>query len=513
MARKPPEISQHPPNSGVFLNGKFVHVGTRYFQFDWSTEPCLAAMVDAVFRPDLSYLISGVYDERKAILLPGITSAELSRRIKQLLKVMRENAERLFHIEAEATTMIVSYFNSDWFLETEQRILVMILLLKYAAKEPHCCGSDVDRGFNCDRCHGFNAELLPQQEEHIGFMREWMDAMRTSYEASTAFTSLSKGFGMRSRAEAAACLHCHTFMLSWLLFEITGDVGICEVETWIASFAEVDFDCMLNDVLPPTYKANLFLAYIEPSLSRFVGAHLTNRADKVRHHLSIIRQRYHQPMKAEAFLPRHLTVLDKHGWRHRSLEQCCEEVPIEVTLPTDLPFELVERVKRIWHLLDTSHVFAVRIHYGTIFVIEGEIDLYYKQLMRLFYILNRIRELLASKSVSDPIGTRGHNGQLLETFVQLYTEMHDRFSGLCRVLDRYRSIVRLHYDSHTGLIAEVGDAGKDDPEIVAKLRDLCLNMTCPLAIMDTCLQLYMHHDKAPSLFNRTTNQFLLSLFR
>lgn len=472
-------------------------------------------MEESLFGPDYETLISGVYDFRKAVLYPGITDTELSRRIKELLKVLNDNVSKLFHVEDEVTVAVNSSA-SPMFIGLEQRILFMILFMKYSRQPEHHDSSSED-GIESRPNSTFDAKLLPEWDD-VRFIEEWVKVLLVSTAKGTAHVNGQKD--RRSHAEAAHFIDLHLRYFCSLLFEITGDDDLPRVAANINSYSTSGggVRCTLKQILPPVYGANFYYAYFEPSLARCLVFYNSNNNDDEsgaeesikEERVAKLRRFYDLPERRDLFLYRHDKVLHQLGWRHKTLEQCCEEIPIRASLSEDSPFELLERVENLWHLLDTARVFSIDDAFLTIYVFADEINVYYEQLMRLFYLLNRIREIMDSGDTWEAILASGHYGQFLKSYAHIYTEMHQRFEHLCRILDSHSTIVKLTVDEETGAVTESQPAAAE-PEITAKLQDLCLYMTCPLALMDTRLRLYFQYEQAPSLFNGQSNLFIFTL--
>ncbi len=459
-------------------------------------------MTEAIdFGTQLQRLVSGVFIEQKAVLAPGITSNELRRRIEQVVFLLQQHECNLFSVQ-EDSTLVLQPRVFEAFLEAENQLLIMSLFLQYNTDSPdsETPSSDVES----NAIGGFE---IVKDCIYVKVIEDWLVKMAAALSGgkiSCAGTS-----GVMSQITGTKHVKTQIFLLALILFVSRhGKVDCVSIDTIIKGFSREELFVVLGKVLPRCYDANLYFAYFKPLLADFIAQSLTCDQERLKLLMVTLEKRYDEPMKTGIFPLRFNMVIEELGWARNSLDWCGEQIPTRATLSDDSPFELIERIVKLWYLLDTSRVFTVDDFSLQIYVFSDDVMVYYQHLMRLFFILNRMREISDSEEVWESVLSSSDYSQFLDSLVLVYTEMHSRFTHLCRVLNRSYEIIEIESDPETGAVERKHSL---DPEIGAKLRELCLYMTCPLAAMDVRLRLKIYYEMAPILFDEETERFIFSL--
>ena len=477
----------------MVMNLKVQMAPEAFGQFFLMTEP-------TDFGSQLQRVVSGVFIEQKAVLAPGITSKELRKRIEQVLELLRAHEGSLFTVQE--TGLVLQPRSFEAFLEAEHQLLIMCLFLQYASdtKESDSANSDVESTSIGD------FEVV-KDCVNVKIIEEWITKMAAALNESKV--SCAGTSGVMSQITGTKHVKVQIFLLALVLFVSGhGRVDCANVGDIIRSYSREELFVVLGKVLPRCYDANLYFAYFKPLMTDFIAQILTSDQERLKLLLSTLEKRYDEPMKTNTFPVRFSSILFELGWSQNSLDWCCEQIPTRATLSDDSPFELIERILKLWYLLDTSRVFTIDDFSLQIYVFSDDVMVYYQHLMRLFFILNRMREINDSEEVWESVLSSQDYSQFLDSFVLVYTEMHARFTHLCRVLNRNYEIIEIESDSETGAVERKTSL---DPEIGAKLRELCLYMTCPLAAMDVRLRLKIYYEMAPVLFDEETERFIFSL--
>lgn len=455
----------------------------------------------ADFKQSIKTAVTGVFNEQKAVLEAGIDSKELASRVETILQLLRENQSLYFTIEGEGTVTFQPR-SLEAFLDAELDLLTMALFLKDMPN-----GSDTESVTSSVETAAINGFEVIKNGIDVSLLKEWISILTTALKSnSIACSNAATVLGQITGSKHAKVQLLLLALLVFTLNEVqTGDMNM---NSLVEMYSREELFVVLGKILPRSYNANLYFIYVKPMLQDFLTKCISSSRESVQLLLATTEKRYAEPMKSNLFLTRYTSVLYDLNWATKSLESACEEIPIRATLSDDSPFELMERVVKLWYLLDTARIISIDDFALQIFVFSDDLIVYYTNLMRMFFILNRMREILDTDEIWDSVLGSENYSQFLESMVLVYTEMHSRFTHLCRVLNRNYEIIEITSNVETGLVDKKSSS---DPEILQKLREVCLNMTCPLALMDYRLRLKIYYDLAPVLFDEETERFIFSL--
>ena len=258
-------------------------------------------------------------------------------------------------------------------------------------------------------------------------------------------------------------------------------------------------------VLPKAYNYNLFMKYYQPFLqSLFTNSSITDirlRNDLISSIETVVLKQF--PQYPLSFDERHEIVMKRLGMESFSLEDCCDRIETRASVMSlEAPIEMAQKMRDIWLLLEASKFLNFDDNCMTIYVFSSELPVFHEQIMRIFYVINRIDEAVRE------VGYASYaTPKFVSFYTTIYTEMHSWFVSLVRALSRSYVIYELESDKITGAIRRKEEM---TPFIAAKLKELCIFMTCPLASLDSTLRLSIEVEDIPILFGDEEERFIFT---
>lgn len=209
------------------------------------------------------------------------------------------------------------------------------------------------------------------------------------------------------------------------------------------------------------------------------------------------------PQYPLSFEERHQIVMKKLGMESFNLEDCCDRIETRASVMSlEAPIEMAQKMRDIWLLLEASKFLVFDDNCMVIYVFSSELPVFHEQIMRIFYIINRIDE--AVREVGYPSYC---TPKFVSFYRTVYTEMHKWFVRLVRGLSRNYEVYELESDKTTGAIQR-----KEllTPFMLAKLKELCIFMTCPLANLDSTIRFCIEVTDLPILFGEEEERFIFT---
>lgn len=294
-------------------------------------------------------------------------------------------------------------------------------------------------------------------------------------------------------------------LLSMIHYSLNSEEGVhMDFESCSTSFfSKEDLYSAFIKIVPKPYNYNLYRNYYNPFLKNF-GTSIKNT--KAKNTIISVLNTVDKIFPETALMPfdeRHGIVMKKLKLETQSFEDCCESIETSAyVLSSESPIEVAQKMLNLWLLIDATKFLSFDDSCMTIYVYSAELPVFHTQIMRIFYILNRIDEIVRDigyLSYSTP--------RFVNDYITVYTEMHAWFSSLLHGLSKNYSICELESDKVTGAISPKV-AGR--PQIAAELRELSIQMTCPLATLDSILRLSFERTDVPLLFDEEQERFIFT---
>lgn len=267
-------------------------------------------------------------------------------------------------------------------------------------------------------------------------------------------------------------------------------------------FSKEDLYSTLNKIIPKAYNYNLYMKYYNHFLQNF-GMILNSRKLKSSFVSSLKCIENQFPEFKVSFEIKHETVMKELGMENFSLEDCCDRIESRASvLATEGPLISSQKMVNLWLLIDSSKFLTFDDNFMIIYVFSSEISVFHHQIMRIFYILNRIDEVIQE------VGYLSYaTPEFISNYTQVYTEMHSLFSKLVRALSKNYEIHEMESSPQTGKIKSKLEASA---LISAKLNELCIQLTCPLACLDSIIRLSLERFDIPTLFGDEEEKFIFT---
>lgn len=274
-------------------------------------------------------------------------------------------------------------------------------------------------------------------------------------------------------------------------------------EETAANFSREDIFAAFNKILPRVFNYNLYMKYYDSFLQNFV---MSCKSGKLRNSLVSVfdcfRKQFPQ-FPHLTFEQRHGKVMRELGMESFNLEDCCDRIETRAAvLALEAPIEMARKMFNIWLLLDASEFLTFDDNFMVIYVFSSDFSVFYEQFMRIFYVINRIDE-----SVRE-IGYMAYSTpRFVSYYIKLYVEMHRILSKLIRALSKNYEIREVESDPLSGAIKRKSEASEF---MAAKLKELCIYLTCPLACLDSILRLSLDVTDIPVLFGEEEERFIFT---
>lgn len=275
-----------------------------------------------------------------------------------------------------------------------------------------------------------------------------------------------------------------------------------KTEQLIVNFSREDIFAAFNKILPRPFNYNLYMKYYAPFLQTFI---MTIKTSKLKHLFISVSECFNKqfPQFPLSFDERHGIVMKKLGMESFNLEDCCDRIDTRASVMSfESPIEMTHKMFHIWLLLDASEFLSFDDNFMAIYVFSSDLPVFHEQIMRIFYVINRIDEI-----VSEIGYTSYSTPKFIDLYVSVYTEMHSLFSKLIRGLSKNYEIYEIESDQITGTISRKTEASAF---MVAKLKELAIYLTCPLASLDSILRLSLEVTQIPILFGEEEEKFVFT---
>lgn len=294
-------------------------------------------------------------------------------------------------------------------------------------------------------------------------------------------------------------------LLSMICYSLNREEGVhMDFESCSTSFfSKEDIYSAFIKIIPKPYNYNLYRNYYNPFLQYF-GTSIKNT--KAKNTIISVLNTVDKIFPETALMPfdeRRGIVMKKLNLETQSFENCCESIETSAyVLSSESPIEVSQKMLNLWLLIDATKFLSFDDICMTIYVYSAELPVIHTQIMRIFYILNRIDETVRDigyLSYSTP--------RFVKDYITVYTEMHAWFASLLHGLSRNYSICELECDKVTGAVSLKANGR---PQIAAELRELSIQMTCPLATLDSTLRLSFERTDLPLLFDEEQERFIFT---
>lgn len=469
-----------------------------------------------------------LFNERKAILFPNLTVEDLETRIHKLLDLHTEHLDELFQLDTQTGALTFDSSASDKFFEIQKFILSLQLMKIDASAEPsHSSDSLSPTSPSAEQ-----DTALPREESIVDFISDDDDDILVVKDETTskiireqeqeqAFnthlipdldrvipllikaltTDQISSSSVVSTIQAIKNVKIHIFLLSMLRFSFSGDIPD-GFESFSRSLTREELFMILNKIVPKAYDCNFHKIYFSPFLTRFFESFQSSQyRDTFKSVLETVERRFSPFL--DTYATRHKKLIHDFGWATWNLEDCCDRVETRAgVLLAESPIENCEKMLQLWYLLDASRFVTIDNISLTVHCFSADLPVYYEQLMRIFFILNRIDE---------SIGDIGYDAyatpEFVSIYVCIYVELHSLFNDLVNALYKNYEVQELVLDSDSGRVSKL----PFDSSTVIKLRELSIYMTLPLGLLDSNLRFSLAENDLPALFNDETERFLFTV--
>lgn len=291
------------------------------------------------------------------------------------------------------------------------------------------------------------------------------------------------------------------FAFSLLHFSVSDTVPVGFEVVFSQLSIDNELHGILHKIAPKAFQYHIYTSLYRPFIAKFCD---TCSDTKVKSDiLSALNRLNGLFPSVPDFDSRYERVMRHLGWETWNLEDCCDRIETRTSvLMTESPLEMLVKMTDIWLLLDASKFVTFDNENLQVFCFSLELPVFHEQIMRIFFIINRIDE-----TVRD-IGYSAYaTGEFKEIYAGLYKDMHSVFMQLVTSLIRNYDIVELECDQATGCITRMASS---TVFISSKLKELAIYMTCPLACLDSILRLSLDYTEIPFLFNETSERFVFT---
>ena len=296
-------------------------------------------------------------------------------------------------------------------------------------------------------------------------------------------------------------LKLQIILLSFVCQSLTGEVPP-KFEQMAVTFSREDIFAAFYKILPRAFNYNFYMKYYASFLETFV---MSTKNGKLKHLMHSVLECFSKqfPQFPLSFEERHVTVMKKLGMESFNLEDCCDRIETRASVMSfESPIEMALKMLHLWLLIDSSEFLTFDDNFMAIYVFSSDLPVYHEQIMRIFYVLNRIDENVRE------IGYLAYSTpKFVSYYKTVYTEMHSLFSKLIRALSKNYEIYEMESDPISGAIKR---KTKASAFIAAKLKELAIYLTCPMACLDSVLRLSLEISDIPILFGNEEEKFIFT---
>ena len=296
-------------------------------------------------------------------------------------------------------------------------------------------------------------------------------------------------------------LKLQIILLSFVCQSLTGEVPP-KFEQMAVTFSREDIFSAFNKILPRAFNYNFYMKYYASFLETFV---MSTKNVKLKHLVISVLECFNKqfPQFKLSFDERHGIVMKKLGMESFNLEDCCDRIETRASVMSfESPIEMALKMLHLWLLIDSSEFLTFDDNFMAIYVFSSDLPVYHEQIMRIFYVLNRIDENVRE------IGYLAYSTpKFVSYYKTVYTEMHSLFSKLIRALSKNYEIYEMESDPISGAIKR---KTKASAFIAAKLKELAIYLTCPMANLDSILRLSLEISDIPILFGNEEEKFIFT---
>lgn len=415
-----------------------------------------------------------ILNERKSILRPDITK-----------EAVKEALDRLIYIWKDL--QVETFETKDFEQALECQKIFLTLSLVYLVEYPWDISKEIEEDTT-----GKN------ESSHISeFFEVELDRLCTILESIQSDPNINviKSISLTRRLKQQILIisliqHSHSNSIS------------PRFEQVVCSISREDLYSALTKIVPRAYNYNLYMKYYHLFLQTFV---MSLSAPKLKSAmvsaLSCVEKQF--PQFKLSFEKRHRTVMKGLGMETFSLEDCCDRIETRAgVLANEGPLDASQKMVNLWLLLDVSRFLTFDDNLMAIYVFSSDLPVFHEQLMRIFYVINRIDETVRE------VGYLAYaTSKFITRYKLVYTEMHSLFKKLVRALGKNYEIYELESDSQSGAIRF-----KPEPSalISSKLNELCIHFSCPLACLDSIIRLSLEQSDIPILFGDEEEKFVFT---
>lgn len=476
-------------------------------------------------------------NERKAIFRSEVSKEKLTEGLKKLLAIHNDQSIPYFsNPSSDFSNLDTNTKELDSLFELKKLILTLSLALdEYPEKKSETeesardtVAENLSQGPDQDQMQDQNQEIISDAEtpnsdlnqqfeiiemsdlssftdnefwDELEFIRNTLKIL-CNVMLNGSITKVKPGTNMIKTININRRLKLEIIQLFMIYFSITFEMPGSLFEEVIPFYSREELYTIINKIIPKVYNYNLYMQYYNNFLDCiYTSLKESNNRSTV---LSIIRSIDKQfPQFPLTFEQRRANVLKILGWDTWNLEDCCDRIETRAAvLVTESPIEMCQKMSNLWMLLDGSTFLSFDDNFMAIYAFSSELSVFHEQIMRIFFIINRIDEVVRD------VGYEAYATKKFVTYYkEMYTELHFLFVRLVRAINRNYEIYELECDPISGKIEK-----KLLPSLnmAAKLRELCIYMTCPLACLDSILRLNLDYTDLPILFDEEGERFVFT---
>lgn len=452
------------------------------------------------FQVSQEILSTKILNERKAILLVDVKKATVREALKGLTEFWK--ALKVEDLESR---------EYEGILEGQKNFLTLSLIYQSLAEEDEVNEDTGDEGLEVLEDLEVEVEVDTQQEQAKEQTEE--DTSIDTSLIEEAFERYCKFLEKDSMHETdtvksitlSRLIKSQLILVSLILGALKPSEssfqgkfeGICA-----EAFSKEEIFASFYKILPKPFYYNLYMKYYQPFLQTFTMKISDMRLRNFMiSSLEAFSKRFPEfPLRFEE---RQEIVMRRLGMESFNLEDCCDRIETRASvMALEAPIEMAQKMRDIWLLLEASKFLVFDDNCMTVYVFSAELPVFHEQIMRIFFVLNRLDETVRE------VGYISYcTPKFVSHFTTVYTEMHSWFVRLVQALSRNYEIYELESDKVTGRIRRKSEM---TPFIAAKLKELSIFMTCPLASLDSTMRLSMEINNLPILFGDEEERFLFT---
>ena len=492
-----------------------------------NTETTGEIEISKTFLQEAQDIFHELVNERKAILRPEVSKEKLTEGLKKLLNIHNHQSILYFsNPSSDFSNLDTNTKELDSLFELQRLVLTLSLVLNECSEKKietdENARGPVAENLSQDQNQDITSDAeatnpdLNQQFEIIQMsdlsaltsFRNELECIRNTLNIlcnvmlNGSITKVKPGTNMIKTINITRRLKLEIIQLFMIYFSITSEMPSPLLEKVIPLYTREELYTIINKIIPKVYNYNLFMQYYINFLDCIYNSFKeSNNRSTI---LSIIKSVDKQfPQFPLTFEQRRAIVLKILGWDTWNLEDCCDRIETRAAvLVTESPIEMCQKMSNLWMLLDGSTFLSFDDNFMAIYAFSAELSVFHEQIMRIFFIINRIDEVVRD------VGYEAYATKKFVTFYkEMYTELHFLFLRLVRAINRNYEIYELECDPVSG---KIGKKLLPSLNMAAKLRELCIYMTCPLACLDSILRLNLDITDLPILFDEEAERFVFT---